>query len=82
MISEKTIQIVKTTAPVVAIHAEAITQRFYNLMFTGDPITKAYFNPAHQQAGDQQRALAGAICAYSANIDNLSELAPAVELIA
>jgi nitric oxide dioxygenase len=82
MISEETIQIVKATAPVVAVHAEAITRRFYTLMFAGDPVTRAYFNPAHQQAGDQQRALAGAICAYAANIDNLTALGPAVELIA
>jgi nitric oxide dioxygenase len=82
MISTKTIQIVKDTAPVVVVHAEAITQRFYSLMFAGDPITRAYFNPAHQQAGDQQRALAGAICAYAANIDDLAALGPAVELIA
>src|SRR5262245_45145474 len=82
MISEETIQIVKATAPVVAAHAEAITRRFYTLMFAGDPVTRAYFNPAHQQAGDQQRALAGAICAYAANIDNLAALGPAVELIA
>src|SRR5215471_10041065 len=82
MISKKTIQIVKDTAPVVEANAEAITRRFYALMFVGDPVTKAYFNPAHQQAGDQQRALAGAICAYAANIDNLSALGTAVELIA
>ena len=49
---------------------------------TGNPETLAYFNPAHQHAGDQQRALAGAICAYAANIDNLAALGPAVELIA
>src|SRR6187551_3372323 len=82
MISQEAIQIVKATAPVVAVHAEAITRRFYTLMFTGDPVTKLYFNPAHQQGGDQQRALAGAICAYAANIDNLAALGPAVELIA
>src|SRR5262249_20011196 len=64
------------------IHAEAITRRFYTLMFAGDPVTKLYFNPAHQQGGDQQRALAGAICAYAAHVDNLAELGPAVELIA
>jgi len=82
MLRQESIQIVKATAPVVAVHAEEITRRFYSLMFTGDPVTKAYFNPAHQQAGDQQRALAGAICAYAANIDNLTALGPAVELIA
>ncbi len=82
MLSENTIQLVKATAPVVAEHAEAITRRFYQLMFTGDPQVKAYFNQAHQHAGTQQRALAGAICAYAANIDNLGALGPAVELIA
>jgi nitric oxide dioxygenase len=51
-------------------------------LFTGNPETEAYFNPAHQHSGGQQRALAGAICAYAANIDNLAALGPAVELIA
>jgi nitric oxide dioxygenase len=82
MLSQETIRVVKATAPAVAAHAEAITRRFYTLMFDGNPETLAYFNPAHQHAGDQQRALAGAICAYAANIDNLGALGPAVELIA
>lgn len=82
MLSENTIQIVKATAPAVASHAEAITRRFYSLMFTGNPEVKAFFNQAHQHSGGQQRALAGAICAYASNIDNLGALGPAVELIA
>lgn len=82
MISEPTIQIVKLTAPTVAAHAETITRRFYDLMFAGNPEVQAYFNQAHQRTGGQQRALAGAICAYAANIDNLPALGPAVELIA
>lgn len=82
MLSEKSIQIVKATAPAVAPHAEAITRRFYSLMFAGNPEVKAFFNQAHQHSGGQQRALAGAICAYASNIDNLAALGPAVELIA
>jgi nitric oxide dioxygenase len=82
VLSPQTIEIVKATAPVVAEHAEAITRRFYTLMFAGNPEVQAYFNPAHQHSGIQQRALAGAICAYAANIENLSALGPAVELIA
>lgn len=82
MLSSETIEIVKATAPVVAAHAETITRRFYTLMFEGNPEVLAYFNPAHQHSGGQQRALAGAICAYAANIDNLGALGPAVELIA
>jgi nitric oxide dioxygenase len=81
-LSENTIQIVKATAPAVAVHAEEITRQFYSLMFTEDPEVRAYFNSAHQHSGGQQRALAGAICAYAANIDNLSALGTAVELIA
>lgn len=81
-LSESSIRIVKATAPVVAENAETITRRFYELMFEGNPEVRRFFNQAHQHAGTQQRALAGAICAYAANIDNLEALGPAVELIA
>jgi nitric oxide dioxygenase len=81
MLQQQTIEIVKATAPVVELHAEAITRRFYQLMFAGNPEVQVYFNPAHQHSGGQQRALAAAICAYAANIDNLPALGPAVELI-
>lgn len=82
MLSPNTIEIVKRITPAVAANAEVITRRFYQLMFAGNPEVKAYFNQAHQHSGGQQRALAGAICAYFANIDNLKALGPAVNLIA
>lgn len=82
MLTPQTIQTVQATAPVVAEHAEQITRRFYTLMFAGNPEVKRYFNQAHQHSGGQQKALAGAICAYAANIDNLEALGPAVDLIA
>ena len=82
MLSPKTIEIVKKITPLVAANAETLTRRFYEVMFAGNPEVKAYFNQAHQHSGGQQRALAGAICAYFANIDNLGVLGPAVELIA
>lgn len=82
MVADSSIAIVKATGPLVAENAVAITTRFYHLMFTGDPQVKQFFNQAHQAAGTQQRALAGAVCAYAANIDNLGALGPAVELIA
>lgn len=81
-VSASSIAIVKATAPVVAENAVAITSRFYQMMFEGDPQVRRFFNQAHQHAGSQQRALAGAVCAYAANIDNLGALGPAVELIA
>jgi nitric oxide dioxygenase len=82
MLSEKTIEIVKEITPVVAENAETITRRFYKLMFEGNPEVQAFFNQAHQHSGGQQKALAGAICAYFTNIDNLEALGPAVEIIA
>jgi nitric oxide dioxygenase len=82
MLTQAAIDVVKATAPVVAPQAEAITRRFYSLMFAENPEVQAYFNQAHQHSGGQQRALAGAICAYAANIDSLAALGPAVELIA
>lgn len=82
MLSQKTIEIVKQITPLVAANAEIVTRRFYQLMFQENPEVKAFFNQAHQHSGGQQRALAGAICAYFANIDNLAALGPAVNLIA
>lgn len=82
MLSEKTISIVKSTAPILEEHGETLTKHFYKRMFEHNPEVKPYFNPANQFAGLQQRALAGAICAYAANIDNLEVLDSAVELIA
>ncbi len=82
MLSTKTIEIVKAITPAVAANAEVITRNFYERMFRENPEVKTYFNQAHQHSGGQQKALAGAICAYFTHIDNLEALGPAVELIA
>lgn len=82
MLSDKTIAIVKATAPVLDQHGETLTRHFYNRMFSNNPEVLPFFNPANQAGGTQQRALAAAICAYAANIDNLEVLGGAVELIA
>ena len=82
MLSDKTIEIIKAITPAVAAKADTITCKFYQRMFAGNPEVKAYFNQAHQQSGQQPAALAGAVCAYFSNIDNLAVLGPAVELIA
>lgn len=82
MLSEKTIKIVKATAPVLNEHGERLTMHFYRRMFSHNPEVSPLFNPANQTGGTQQRALAAAICAYAANVDNLEALGNAVELIA
>lgn len=82
MLSDNTIAIVKSTAPVLEQGGEELTKHFYKRMFAQNPEVAPLFNPANQFVGSQQRALAAAICAYAANIDNLDVLGGAVELIA
>jgi nitric oxide dioxygenase len=82
MLSTNTITIVKFTAPILEEHGETLTRHFYQRMFRENPEVAPFFNPAHQAGGTQQKALAAAICAYAANIDNLEVLGGAVELIA
>ncbi len=82
MLKPETIAAVKATAPVLDQHAETLTRHFYKRMFSHNPEVLPFFNASNQHAGTQQKALAAAICAYAANIDNLEVLGGAVELIA
>ncbi len=82
MLNPRTIEIVKATVPVLEQHGETLTRHFYTRMFSRNPEVAPLFNPSNQAAGTQQKALAAAICAYAANIDNLEVLGGAVELIA
>ena len=82
MLDQKTIATVKSTAPILQEHGETLTKHFYKRMFSHNPEVAPFFNHSNQAGGTQQRALAGAIAAYAANIDNLDVLGGAVELIA
>lgn len=64
MLSPKQEQIIADTAPIVAEHLEAVTARFYPLMFERYPEVNALFNASHQASGNQARALAGAVLQY------------------
>jgi nitric oxide dioxygenase len=81
-LSEDTIRIVKSTAPVLQEHGETLTRHFYQRMFRENPEVAPLFNAKNQHGGTQQRALAGAICAFAANVDRLEVLGAAVEGIA
>lgn len=82
MLDAQTVRVVKATAPILGEHAEALTRLFYKRMFEANPEVRPFFNPAHQEAGTQQRALAGAIVAYATHIEDLGKLTEAVDLIA
>ncbi|WP_142846788.1 NO-inducible flavohemoprotein [Telmatospirillum sp. J64-1] len=73
--------IVKSTAPVLAEHGLAITRHFYQRLFRKHPELKNIFNQAHQVVGDQPRALADAVHAYAANIDQPHVLSAAIRRI-
>lgn len=78
MLSQQTIDIVKSTVPVLEQHGKTITTVFYKNMFEAHPELLNIFNHANQSKGRQQTALANAVYAAAANIDNLGAIIPAV----
>ena len=81
MLSQKTIDIVKSTVPVLKEHGMEITTTFYKTMFKNNPEVKHMFNMNKQESGEQPKALAMTILAAAQNIDNLEVLLPAVKKI-
>ncbi|CZF84193.1 Flavohemoprotein [Grimontia celer] len=82
MLNEKTIEIVKSTAPLLAETGPKLTAHFYERMFSRHPELKDIFNMSNQFTGAQREALFNAVYGYAANIDNLPALLPVVEKIA
>lgn len=81
-VSQKTIDIVKSTAPVLKKHGKQITNRMYEIMFQKHPEVKEQFNMSAQANGSQPAKLANAVYAYATHIDNLEALKSTVEAIA
>ena len=79
MLNQKTIDIIKSTVPVLKEHGVEITTTFYKRMFENNPEVKAMFNMAKQESGEQPKALAMAVLAAAQNIDNLEAILPAVQ---
>lgn len=82
MLDQKTIEIIKSTVPVLEQYGEKITTRFYQLMFGNHPELLNVFNHANQKQGRQQKALAGTVYAAAMYIDNLEAIIPVVKQIA
>ena len=75
------LEIVKSTLPIVLEHGEAITKRFYQRLFEKHPELQNVFNMTHQKTGHQPKALANAVYAAAANIEDMSSIMPALERI-
>jgi len=74
-------QIITSTVAVLAQYGTQITTVFYANLLREIPALNNVFNTSNQRNGHQQQALAGALYAYAANIDNLEVLRPTLERI-
>lgn len=82
MLAQKTMDIIKSTVPVLQVHGTQITTVFYKNMFTAHPELLNIFNHANQAKGRQQTALANTVLAAAQNIDRLETIIPVVKQIA
>ncbi|MFP3551504.1 NO-inducible flavohemoprotein [Paraburkholderia sp. SIMBA_049] len=81
MLSAEHRAIVKATVPLLESGGEALTTHFYKTMLAEYPSVRPLFNQAHQQSGDQPRALANAVLMYARHIDQLEQLGGLVSQI-
>ncbi|MBW4543138.1 MAG: hypothetical protein KME25_01625 [Symplocastrum torsivum CPER-KK1] len=82
MVSQKTIEIVKSTAPILKNQGKQITTRMYQIMFQKYPQVRNKFDMSAQADGSQPVKLATAIYTYASQIDNQPALKSMVERIA
>lgn len=81
MLDARTIEVIKSTVPVLEVHGRSITTVFYRNMFHHHPELLDIFNHANQRQGKQPTALANAVYAAAANIDRLENILPVVRQI-
>lgn len=82
MLKQQTIDIIKSTVPVLEVHGLAITKTFYANLFKDNPSLLNIFNHTNQKKDRQQTALANTVYAAAVHIDNLEAIVPAVLQIA
>ncbi|NJL61485.1 MAG: cupin domain-containing protein [Methylacidiphilales bacterium] len=81
-ISQQTIDIVKSTAPILKQQGQKITTRMYEIMFHKYPKVKAQFDMSAQANGTQPAKLATAVYSYATHIDDLEALKAMIDNIA
>ncbi len=82
MLDQHTINVIKSTVPVLEVHGVAITKTFYSNLFKDNPGLLNIFNHTNQSQGRQQTALANTVYAAAQHIDNLEPIVPVVVQIA
>ncbi|KAL9115530.1 MAG: hypothetical protein Q9227_000851 [Pyrenula ochraceoflavens] len=81
MLSDQTIETIKSTVPALRAHGEQVTRLFYHNLLTDQPELNSVFNQGNQANGHQAQALAAAVYAYAQNIETPDALAPAIRHI-
>ncbi|MFJ7953605.1 NO-inducible flavohemoprotein [Lysinibacillus sp. NPDC096418] len=82
MLDQHTINVIKSTVPVLEVHGVAITKTFYSNLFKDNPSLLNIFNQTNQTKGRQQGALANTVYAAAQHIENLEPIVPVVVQIA
>lgn len=84
MLSERSADVVRATAPAVAAHGVAITSAFYDRVFAAHPELLRLFNQGNQANGVQRRALAASVVAFAQHLVGTSDtpFGPVLERIA
>ncbi|EIW65107.1 bacterial hemoglobin [Trametes versicolor FP-101664 SS1] len=75
-------KLITATVPILKEHGVTITTLFYRQMLEANPDLRNVFSHSKQQRGLQAEALARAVYAYAANIEDLTPILPVVERIA
>ncbi|MDU9418546.1 globin domain-containing protein [Staphylococcus lloydii] len=78
MLTEKEIQTIRETVPLLKEHGQTITSKFYDRLFIEHPELKNVFNQTNQKKGLQSSALAMAVLAAAEHIDDLSPIVPVI----
>jgi nitric oxide dioxygenase len=81
-LTQQTLDIIKSTVPIVKKQGKQITNRMYEIMFQNHPEVKNQFDMSAQANGSQPAKLAEAIYSYASHIDDLQSLKQMVEKIA
>lgn len=82
MLKQETIDIIKSTVPVLEEHGTTITKKFYQRLFKNNPELKNVFNQTNQKKSRQQEALANLVLQAAKHIDRLNELGNAPLVVA
>lgn len=80
-LTREQVKIIKSTVPVLKKHGTDVTELFYKNVLEEHPDLNNVFNQTNQVNHHQAGALAGALYAYAAHIDDLGVLSPTMERI-